>query len=88
MLGFFKRPAGVEPRHSEPGTHEIESARTIVRKVEFFGAEDLNTLRISFRWREDFELIPRNIVEDTPSPFGFGGLEEVAVKPRDTFSCD
>src|SRR5271156_1323141 len=88
MAGFFEGPAGLKRRHPESGTDEIESARTIVGKIEFLRTEDLDALRVRFSRREKFELIPGNVVEETPPPLIFRGFEEIEVEPRNTFAGD
>ena len=48
MARFFRRPAGLEPRHAEALPQQTESLGTVVRHVKLFRTEDFDALSIAF----------------------------------------
>jgi len=81
MPGFLKSPTSLKPRHAEHRARQIESAGTVIRHVEFFGAEDLHAVTDFVGCFAGVQFLPRHVVENIPAPLVLGGFEELEIDP-------
>src|ERR1700722_15835235 len=81
MSGFLESPTHLKPRQPENRARQVESSGTVVRYVEFFGAEDLDAVSDFFARFAGVEFLPRYVVEDIPTPLVLSGLEKFEISP-------